>query len=682
MRSLRHRLRSIIVSAGAIAVTFTAVNPTAVAAATQDIPSWQSYVRGPSSATVHPIAITSVSGSVNNAAALTGAGGEAVLTTVSGGTPASVVLDYGQDTSGVPVLNVSSQSGSPTVHEAFSEALTYLGTDGDTGGRANDVTVNQTGRVSTGSIQGGQRFERITLSTPGSITLSSVGIDFTPYRATSDAYQGHFLSSDDQLNHIWYDGAYSTQLCQLPANSLPVPWSVSNGSLDANGGDHAVLTSGAGWNNYTMSVETSIVSQQSGWLIGTNADASVGFLFILDSQDDASGPRNTLQELYSAGSGQYSSVGSVALPNPLATGTWHQVRTVVSDNAITISLDGSQIATVNPSQLGHSARGTVGLREYGGERARFRNLSVTSSDGSSLYRNPLSDASALSAFSGPAVDPQDPLPVLVDGAKRDRWVWSGDLGVEGRNIYYSTNTTEYVRESMRLLDSYQNGNGASTTTVTPTTRLGTFPQGGWTYSAQYSMDEVLNLEQYYQYTGDLDFIRNQWPMITRELAYNATLVDSRGLLVTDSGNGMDWDSDDPAHTGAVTSYNATYYGILMGAAGVAADLGDVTSAQQYSTAAANLRQAANTTSTTEPRPLPGVRPDRLTFRRTATHRRPHRHGSGRTAEPHHELSGAGSAEHHVRAVAVLRWKPRPTSPCSPPMPRCVRCSRSGTPMPR
>ena len=48
-----------------------------------------------------------------------------------------------------------------------------------------------------------------------------------------------------------------------------------------------------------------------------------------------------------------------------------------------------------------------------------------------LYANGLSRSSALADFSGPDVTAPDPLPVIMDGAKRDRVVWSGDLGRGG-----------------------------------------------------------------------------------------------------------------------------------------------------------------------------------------------------------------------------------------------------------
>jgi hypothetical protein len=78
------------------------------------------------------------------------------------------------------------------------------------------------GRVS-GGFHGGFRFILLTLSSPGSVSLSAAGVDFQAYRATAKDYRGWFLSSDAQLNRMWYSGAYTLQLDMKPAgvNGLP-----------------------------------------------------------------------------------------------------------------------------------------------------------------------------------------------------------------------------------------------------------------------------------------------------------------------------------------------------------------------------------------------------------------------------------------------------------------------------
>ncbi len=54
--------------------------------------------------------------------------------------------------------------------------------------------------------------------------LSDAGVK--AYRAPPDKYQGWFLSSDDQLNRMWYAGAYTAQMDMVPvgvASCFTVP---------------------------------------------------------------------------------------------------------------------------------------------------------------------------------------------------------------------------------------------------------------------------------------------------------------------------------------------------------------------------------------------------------------------------------------------------------------------------
>lgn len=78
------------------------------------------------------------------------------------------------------------------------------------------------GRLS-GGFHGGFRFVLLTLTTPGSVSISALRVDFQAVRATPADYRGWFLSSDDQLNRMWYSGAYTVQLNVKPVglNGLP-----------------------------------------------------------------------------------------------------------------------------------------------------------------------------------------------------------------------------------------------------------------------------------------------------------------------------------------------------------------------------------------------------------------------------------------------------------------------------
>jgi hypothetical protein len=83
------------------------------------------------------------------------------------------------------------------------------------GTRSDAFTALGAGAVKASLVSGGERYEKVRLTTPGSVALRSAGIVFTPVRETPSLMRGHFISSDGLLNRIWYAGAYTLNLNQL-----------------------------------------------------------------------------------------------------------------------------------------------------------------------------------------------------------------------------------------------------------------------------------------------------------------------------------------------------------------------------------------------------------------------------------------------------------------------------------
>jgi alpha-L-rhamnosidase len=593
------RTRALTVLA-CVAALIVAPFPQAASAATPwpAAPTWQDYGEAPASAAVCPSAITGTSGTVSGASnLLCGGSGGATLTMVAGGATPTIVLDYGREVGGLPYFTVTAASGSPQLKAGYSESAQYLTASGDGGvpwaegdsARSDTYTVSGAGTITNSSVQGGERYEEITLTSPGTVTLSGAGITYIADRTQAASYAGYFVSSSDLFNRIWYDGAYTAQIDSVPTGSLPSAWSIRSGVLDANGGDVGLLNQGGAWTDYTDTFQVNIASRQAGWVVRGH-DASNGYVFILNSADDTAGTPNTLQELVLSG-GTYTPVGSVALSTSLATGTWHTVATKVSGTTITVSLDGTQIASLTSTAY---TTGTIGFREYAGEEASFRNLTVVSGTGSTLYNNTLGTASALTDFSSPG---SNTLPSILDGAKRDRAIWSGDINVEGPTVYYSTNNTAYLKGALQLLGSYALSSGFAAGDLPPQNPLHTgAPINGTTgsYSASYSMYWLLGLGSYYLYTGDSAFVTQEWPAVQAELAWNATQLDSRGLFITSSGDGADWDFYDGNKSGAVTEYNILYYKALLYGAQLATAAGQPSQAAAYTSQAATLKTAINT----------------------------------------------------------------------------------------
>ncbi|HEX4786976.1 MAG TPA: alpha-L-rhamnosidase C-terminal domain-containing protein [Actinospica sp.] len=599
----RHRHRRIallLACAGVLTIGVSA--PSALAGASgarQSATGWQAYDETPTSATVCATAVSSVSGGVTGASGLLcGGSGGATLTKVSGGATPTIVLDYGKDVGGIPFFDVSAESGSPTLQAGYSEGGQYESATGDGStpwaegdtSRADSYQVTQSGVITNRYVQGGERFEELTLTTPGSVTLSAAGITYIADLTQASQLAGYFDSSSDELNKIWFDSEYTDQLDSVPNQSLPGSWAVSGAVLDAAGGQPPIglLNQGASWTDYTDTFDTRIVTNQAGWVV-RGQDSQNGYLFILNDSTDTSGTPNQLQELQII-NGNYTIIGSVTLPAALTAGSWHTVSTTVSGGTVTVSLDTKQLTSLT---LNTFAAGTIGFREFPGEEADFRNLTVTSSSGASLFQNSLGSAAALANFTVPGTNQYAS---IVDGAKRDRAIWVGDMNVEAPSVFYSTDDAAYIKGSLAALGSYQLTSGFVTGDLPPQDPLHTgAPIAGTTtsYSASYSMYYILGLEDYYLYSGDTAFVASQWPTVENELAWNAGQLDSNGLFVTDSSDNADWDYYDGGKSGEVTEYNLLYYKALLDGAILASAAGNRAQSATYSADAAALKTAIN-----------------------------------------------------------------------------------------
>jgi alpha-L-rhamnosidase len=182
-------------------------------------------------------------------------------------------------------------------------------------------------------------------------------------------------------------------------------WQVQQGSLHAAGGEAGILKEGSDWTDYTMTFSTSIASYQSGWVVRAQSP-DTNYLLILDTNDDAVGPKDALQEVVDQG-GSYHVISDIPLPFAVTAGTWYAVKTVVAGSSVTTWINGMQVASFGSSNLPSGvqpiASGTVGFREDSGgeEQANFKDLSVTSPSGATLFSSPLDQASDLSAFAAP-----------------------------------------------------------------------------------------------------------------------------------------------------------------------------------------------------------------------------------------------------------------------------------------
>ena len=203
-------------------------------------PDWQRYVEAPSSSMLTPVAVVGTSGDVTNAAALTfsGNGQGATMTMAPGGVAPVIELDYGQEIAGFASFAVTSVSGAPVLRDAYSEQLANLSNTGDgaevflgsaSPTRYEDRPIPSAGTYTDSVLQGGQRYQLLTLTEPGTVTIESDTTAFSAVYGTPTNIRGHFISNDDLLNRIWYAGVYTLNLTQVPPDTIPYP-GVSSGA--------------------------------------------------------------------------------------------------------------------------------------------------------------------------------------------------------------------------------------------------------------------------------------------------------------------------------------------------------------------------------------------------------------------------------------------------------------------
>jgi alpha-L-rhamnosidase len=553
----------------------------------------------PTEAKVCPVRIVSTSGSVENAEGVLCNGVMGTTISVSPGSTATIVLDYGRNVGGIPYFDVASVSGSIELKASYSETDRYLGENGDgsappaqsfgTGEgdprRYDSYVVEKAGLVTNYYNQGGQRYQLLTVRGSGTLTLKQVGITYIADRTQPANYGGYFHSNDEVLNRVWYASVYTAQLGSVPARSMPGGFRIVSGAMEARGASNLTGGSDIGyyipgkeWTDYTMTMQASIVNSQAGWAVRAQ-DPQNGIVFILDT-------KGQLRALAAVGN-NYKEIGSATVPFAINEGTWYNISTTVQGSSATVNINGQNVLTVDASAF---SKGSIGFREYSGEVAQFRNVVVS---GGAKVKLPFNKLADLKNFWIPGSNER---PAIMDGAKRDRLIWSGDIDIAGPSISYSLGNNDYLKGSLEQMALRQHTSGfvegavpATYPLIAPTNLTSeTGP-----YSATYSMYFVLGAYDHLLFSGDRAFAKKMWPIVQKQLAWNATRLDNRGLFITRKQDGADWDFYDAEKAGAITEYNAIYYRCLTSAAAIGDALGETDAAANYRAQAESLAKAIN-----------------------------------------------------------------------------------------
>ncbi len=185
-------------------------------AATATTPG-DAYNESPTTRTVAPTSIYTVSGSVSNPNNLLSG-----QPTRLSGNNSYVVVDFGKEVGGIVTLTFAGSSdNNQSVGLAFSESSNNVGINSDASNGGSPDGAIYAAVAGAGSytmpsdkLRGGFRYLTLFLNSSGWVDINGVSLNFTPEPAMSNpaAYPDYFYSNDSLLNRIWYAGAYTVQL--------------------------------------------------------------------------------------------------------------------------------------------------------------------------------------------------------------------------------------------------------------------------------------------------------------------------------------------------------------------------------------------------------------------------------------------------------------------------------------
>jgi hypothetical protein len=168
--------------------------------------------------------------------------------------------------------------------------------------------------------------------------------------------------------------------------------------------------------------------------------------------------------------------------------------------------------------------------------------------------------------------------ILVDGAKRDRTVWPGDLGIEIPSSYAAFDDTVSARNALTTMYQHQRDTGELPYSGPMMNKYGSDTYHLWTLAATYD---------YYRYTGDTKWLAGIWGGYQRGIDFMTQKVDAKGL-VSITGTS---DSVRILAKGENLTANVLMWRVLSTGAELASAEGDKTLAASYASRAAALRTA-------------------------------------------------------------------------------------------
>jgi hypothetical protein len=184
---------------------------------------YSQYILTPASRSLIPATVHKVNGSVAHAASLTNPPGNATFKGAS-----AVTYDFSKNIAGIVSFNVSTVTGTDEfIGISFTESSLWINSEGcdataDAGiDEALWFKVSPGGHYAASKVhqRGAFRYLNVYHNTSGTVELQGLSVYFTALPQVAEAdlrtYSGYFHCNDEQLNRVWYAGAYTDQLCTI-----------------------------------------------------------------------------------------------------------------------------------------------------------------------------------------------------------------------------------------------------------------------------------------------------------------------------------------------------------------------------------------------------------------------------------------------------------------------------------
>ncbi|KAH6694838.1 Six-hairpin glycosidase-like protein [Leptodontidium sp. MPI-SDFR-AT-0119] len=491
-----------------------------------------------------------------------------------------IIFDYGSAVGGMPILETSNVSGDGAAEIDIIFSETYAGIEKETGDGPFFLFSNamDTYRVHTQTLepseiktllqlpfaQRSQRYQRVVLKTPNSsLHISSIGYRLIrPPNPTVNT----FSCSNNLLNKIWKDGVRTVDACTVEAEETAEAWEVTESGTRILGQHWAPCRHGTRWGDVKVQFEVKIEKGGASWGVHMVAN---GLIFCLDlakrSLAAFEGLSNTNGVFPTMSRGCWDVTPDIALHY------WISVTTIATGSTVSVRLNGVEVASISNLDihpiLGGSQNNT-GSVAFGGPQGYvsiYRQLQVTDLLGESLYHNELLLADKQRTLADFAVG-TNAHSCTIDGAKRDRALFGGDLFVMGRSICYSTANIDAILGSILLLTSHQTSEGYLGNLCpiqAPTHTEMSEPPTYAFYSLSYALLLVVAIKDYWMHSGDNATILSIWPQLEKLMGFVERLVDQRGLVVAPPPLSMDWFPMGGPIFGASGKINIAFYDALM-----------------------------------------------------------------------------------------------------------------------